>query len=138
MRMLLVEDDTIDADLVRRAFAKVADSFSIEWVRDGQEALDYLAQSGAYADVARPDLILMDLQMPRINGYDLLRAVKDGDPAKRRIPVVVLSSSEAARDIKAAYELGCASFFCKGQTFEELEKIASSINDYWANSVRLP
>ncbi|MDX2104428.1 MAG: response regulator [Alphaproteobacteria bacterium] len=136
-RILLVEDDPADAGLVKRAMRESRLLCQVEHVRDGVEALAYLRQEGeAYAGSARPDLVLLDLNMPRMDGREVLRLMK-GDDDLRRIPVVVLTTSDVERDIEASYGLGANSFVTKPMDVNDFFAVIRQIETYWFQVVKL-
>jgi CheY-like chemotaxis protein len=131
--ILLVEDDANDALLVQRAFRKAKAANPIRVVEDGEQAIDYLAGRGGFADRERyplPVLVLLDLKLPRKSGFELLAWLK-GQPALNRLPVVVLSSSEETSDINRAYDLGANSYLVKPVAFETLQEMVKVLNLYW-------
>jgi two-component system response regulator len=131
--ILLVEDNPDDAELTRRAFARNKLANEIIHVADGQEALDYLFAAGAYADrtdLLPPTLVLLDLNLPKIAGLDVLRRMR-ADPRTRRLPVVVLTSSNEERDLIASYDLGANSFVRKPVDFAEFLEAARQLGMYW-------
>ena len=132
-RILLVEDNAGDAQLMRIAFAEALPDARLSVVSDGETAVRTLLAGGD-----PPDLILLDLNLPRLSGHELLAALRDGeDPVLRRVPVVVLSSSQAAADVRRSYELG-ASHVTKPQDMDGLLAIAEAIARYWFGTVALP
>jgi two-component system response regulator len=131
--ILLVEDNPSDVDLTKRAFEKKNLANTLVVARDGQDALDYLFGAGAYAgrDVADPPAcILLDLKLPKVDGVTVLQAIKS-DPRTRMIPVVVLTSSNEPRDIKACYGLGTNSYIRKPVDFDEFVEAVSHLGLYW-------
>ena len=135
--ILLIEDDPADAGLVKRAVRDGKLLCSLDHVRDGEEALAYLRHEGAFAETRRPDLILLDLNMPRMDGRETLRQIK-GDDALKTIPVVVLTTSDVERDIEASYLLGANSFVTKPLDVQDFFRIVSALGDYWFSVVKLP
>ena len=131
-RILLVEDNAGDAQLMRIAFGEALPEARLSVITDGETALNTLLESGP------PDLVLLDLNLPRLSGHEVLTAVRGAeDPALRRVPVVVLSSSQAASDVRRSYELG-ASHVAKPQDMDGLLAIAEAIARYWFATVSLP
>ena len=132
IEILLVEDNPLDAELTMTALqgGKVANS--ITWVKDGAEALDYIFRKGEYAERADlpPRLVLLDLKMPRVDGIEVLRAIKS-DARTRRIPVVVMTSSEEESDIAKTYDLGVNSYVVKPLDFNSLADVARKAGYYW-------
>lgn len=135
--VLLVDDDPGDVLLVREAFEdhKVGNLLSV--VSDGVEAIDYVRRQGAYADVTRPDLILLDLNLPRKSGIEVLAEIK-GDPALSTIPIVVLTTSEAEEDVVRAYKLHANAYITKPVDFEQFSQIVHQIDDFFIGLVKLP
>ena len=137
IEVLLVEDNPGDVRLTREALkeGKVCNNLSV--VRDGVEALAFLRRQGQYGDAPRPDVILLDLNLPRKDGREVLEEVK-ADPALRSIPVVVLTSSEAERDIVQAYALHANCYITKPVDLDQFIRVVKSIEDFWFSIVRLP
>ena len=132
--VLLVEDDLNDIFLVKRAFKMAHLPDPLQVVTDGQEAINYLKGDGKYADrqgYPLPKLIVMDIKMPRRTGFEVLEWVKgDGRPL-RRIPIVIVSSSDNPDDINRAYELGANAYMIKPVNFKAVEHLFESITHYW-------
>lgn len=138
--ILVAEDDADDRILTRDALADSKIGAEPRFVEDGEELIAYLRRTGRYADAARsprPELILLDLKMPRMDGFDVLRVIKN-DPELRRIPVVVLSTSNTRDDIRKSYDLGVNSYSVKPSTYQELVKLMSRIGEYWFRTVEIP
>jgi CheY-like chemotaxis protein len=138
--ILLVEDRDDDIVLVRRAFAKAKIPNPLHAVKDGEEAIAYLAGEIPFTDrkaYPLPDLILLDLKMPGIDGFETLRWIRQ-QPDFRNIPVIVLTTSEDLRDVNKAYAAGANSFLLKPFDFENSIELARMIHDYWLKSSRLP
>ena len=134
MRILLVEDSLGDVGLIREAFATCEAKVDIRVARDGMDALDKLDR-GAFAE--RPDLILLDLNLPRMDGRELLVRLK-ADPELRSIPVIVFTSSNAPRDVARAYALHANCYLVKPPDLAGIERVVSQVNDFWIKTVRLP
>jgi len=132
VEILLVEDDPLDAELTMRALKTAGLANSLLWVKDGQEALDYLFQDGQYADRGRsaPRLVLLDVNMPRVNGVEVLKAIK-ADGRTRRIPVVMLTASTHERDMADSYHLGVNSYMTKPVDFAGFAEIVRRAGYYW-------
>lgn len=131
--VLLVEDDTDHAALVLRALDEASIGADVAWTRDGADALDYLRRQGRYRDTAfarRPDLILLDIKLPKLDGHDVLRAVKT-DPDLRTIPVVMLTTSAADGDLSTSYGEGANSFVTKPVRFSEFAEKVRDLTLYW-------
>ena len=138
--ILLAEDDPGDQELTRRALQDDLVRADLRMVEDGEEALEYLRREGAYSDPEsspRPDLILLDLNMPRMNGRELLKILKD-DPDLCRLPVVVLTTSEQEADILRSYDLGCNSYIQKPVEMDQFVVAVQKLGQYWFDVVTLP
>lgn len=132
IEILLVEDNPLDAELTMTALTSGKIANNITWVKDGAEALDYLFCKGEYAERADvpPRLVLLDLKMPRVNGIEVLKAMKD-DQRTRRIPVVVMTSSEEESDIARTYDLGVNSYVVKPLDFNAFSDVTRQAGYYW-------
>jgi CheY-like chemotaxis protein len=131
--ILLVEDDPNDVLLIQRAFRKAKLTDAIQVARDGEEAVNYLAGHGAYADRNRyplPVLVLLDLKLPRKSGFEVLEWIRV-QPGLRRLPVVVLTSSAEMLDINRAYDLGTNSYLVKPVSFDALLDMVKKLGVYW-------
>ena len=137
IQILMVEDNPDDIELTVEALkdARVANHLTV--VQDGEEVLSYLRCRGKYAQAVRPDLILLDLNMPRKNGRDVLRDIKN-DPKLKRIPVVILTTSQAEDDILHTYDLHANCYITKPVDFNQFLKVVRSIEDFWLTVVKLP
>jgi CheY-like chemotaxis protein len=137
IEVLLVEDDPGDVLLIREAFDfnKVHNNLNV--VSDGEQALDYLRGTGDYAGRIRPDLVLLDLNLPRKDGREVLAEVKS-DPDLRTIPIVVLTTSEAEEDVLKSYQLHANAYVTKPVDFERFVSIVRQIDDFFVSVVRLP
>lgn len=138
--ILLADDDPDDRMLTERALKQSRLVNELRTVEDGEELMQYLRYQGAYADRAdapRPGLILLDLNMPRMDGREALKEIKS-DPALRRIPVIVLTTSEAEQDILRSYDLGVNAFVTKPVTFNGLANAIKRLGDFWFEIVKLP
>jgi CheY-like chemotaxis protein len=135
--VLLVDDDPGDVLLVREAFEdhKVGNLLSV--VSDGVEAMAYVRGEGSYSQAVRPDLILLDLNLPRKSGIEVLEEIKT-DPALSTIPVVVLTTSEAEEDIVRAYKLHANAYITKPVDFEQFSQIVHQIDEFFIGLVKLP
>ncbi len=137
---LMADDDPDDRLLIKEAFQESLISNSIYFVEDGVELMDYLRKNDKYAHPATaptPDLILLDLNMPRKDGREALAEIKS-DPHLRYIPVVVLTTSKAEEDIMRSYDIGAASYITKPVTFDGLVESIRGLGQYWVQIVRLP
>jgi CheY-like chemotaxis protein len=138
--ILLVDDDPGDRELTRRALEDDALRVQLCTVNDGQEALDYLLRRNQFADPAvspRPDVILLDLNMPRMNGRRVLEKLRE-NPDLDRIPVIVLTTSSHEEDIVRSYSLGCNSFISKPVEIGPFMQAVRKLGDYWFELVALP
>lgn len=137
LEILLVEDSVSDAFLTQQALKDVPDVGRLSTVADGIEALDYLRGLDRFAGRPRPDLVLLDLNMPRKDGRELLAEVKN-DPELRRIPIVVLTSSSSERDVLAAYDLHANCYVVKSMDFPTFSRTIRAVAAYWLNVAALP
>jgi CheY-like chemotaxis protein len=137
IEVLLVEDNPGDAQLTRIALNDGKMCINLSLTEDGVDALAFLRKQGNYADAPRPDLILLDLNLPRKDGREVLAEIK-ADPSLRRIPVVVLTTSQSDTDILQAYELAANCFITKPVDFDQFVKIVQTIEDFWFTVVKLP
>jgi two-component system response regulator len=135
--VLLVEDDPGDADLTREALKEAKMMVNLTIVEDGEAAIAYLRKQEPYTNAVRPDLILLDLHLPRKDGREVLRELKN-DAVLRTIPVVILTTSQANADILDIYGLGGNCYVTKPVGFEEFSKVVRSIEDFWFTVVKLP
>jgi CheY-like chemotaxis protein len=137
IEILLIEDSPSDTELTVEALkeAKVRNSLSV--VEDGVQAIEFLRHQGVYADAPRPDLILLDLNLPRKDGREVLAEIKS-DPDLKMIPVIVLTTSRADQDILRAYELNANCYITKPVDFDKFLKVVHSIEAYWLLIVTLP
>ena len=136
--ILLAEDEPADAHLVKVALTENHILVDLHEVADGREALEFLQRRGArFADAPRPDIILLDLNMPRMDGREFLAAIKL-EPELRHIPVVVLTTSDVERDVVASYNLGAASYITKPVDVVQFMAAIRDLGDYWFDLVRLP
>jgi two-component system, chemotaxis family, response regulator Rcp1 len=134
--LLLVEDNYGDVLLVREAFrsAKIRNNLAV--ARDGEEALRILRREGLHADRPRPDLILLDLNLPRMDGREVLQAIK-ADPVLQPIPVIIMTSSKAEVDVLKSYQLSANGYIVKPVDFERLQEIVASLEMFWFTVVVL-
>ena len=137
IEVLLVEDDLGDVELTKEAIEATRLAVKLSVVRDGEEAMAYLRKEGSYADAASPDLVLLDLNMPREDGREVLRDMKD-DPILTHIPVVVLTTSDSEEDIVNSYDLGANCYVTKPVGLEQFMKVVQSVGDFWFMFVKLP
>ena len=137
INLLLVEDNPADVELTRVNLEQAKIHIELHVVMDGAEALDYLFQRNAHVDAKRPDLVLLDLNLPKVNGNEVLAKVK-ADSDLKRISIVVLTSSEAETDIAASYENYANAYVTKPIGLDSFNTIVKSIEDFWLTVVRLP
>ena len=137
LSVLLVEDDPGDVLIAREALAAGRLSTDLHVVNDGDEALSYLRQLDGYADATRPDLILLDLNLPKKSGHEVLAEVKQ-DPQLRRIPVVVLTTSQAQEDVAKSYDLHASVHVSKPVDFDDFTAVVRQIDDFFGNVAELP
>lgn len=135
--ILLVEDSPADVDLTREALSDAKVFNELHVVDDGVQALAFLHREGAYADAPRPDLILLDLNLPKKDGREVLAEIKQ-DPSLRRIPVVILTTSEAEQDILKSYDLHANCYITKPVDLEQFVTVVQSIENFWLMIVKLP
>lgn len=135
--VLLVEDDPGDVELTREGLATGKVLVNLHTVDDGFKALSYLRREGPYADVSRPDIILLDLNLPKMDGRETLKEIK-ADEHLRSIPVVVLTTSEADTDILKCYDLGASCYISKPVGFDAFLKVVRSMEDFWFTVVKMP
>jgi len=137
IEILLVEDSEADARLTIEALKEAKVRNRLWVVDDGVKALAFLRNQGEYADAPRPDLILLDLNLPRVDGRQVLGEIKQ-DSSLRRIPIVVLTTSRAEEDIVRAYDLHANCYITKPVDFVQFMDVVQSINEFWLTVVRLP
>jgi len=133
VEILLVEDNPTDAELAIRALKKNNFANNLVWVKDGAEALDFLFATGAYSECQAgngPKVILLDLRLPKVDGMEVLRRIKE-DERTRTIPVVVLTSSKEDRDVAESYQLGVNSYISKPVEFDAFAKVVAELGLYW-------
>ena len=137
IHILLVEDNPGDVRLTQKAFEKAKLHNQLHVVTDGIEALTYLRKEEPYAQAVHPDLILLDLNLPKKNGHEVLAEIK-GDPELRRIPVVVLTSSTDETDVRNSYDEHASGFVTKPVSLDGLMGVVQAIEGFWLQIVRLP
>jgi len=135
--IFLVEDNKADIRLIQEAFKNSSIPHQVVTVRDGMDAMAYLRQEGEYSDALRPDLILLDLNLPKKDGREVLAEIK-ADPALKRIPVVVLTTSRNEDDIFHSYELHVNCYITKSRNLSQLFQIVKGIEEFWLSTVTLP
>jgi len=139
VEILLIEDNPLDAELTIRALKKGGLANNLLWLKDGEQALDYVFRRGRYTDRddVLPRLVLLDLKMPRVDGIEVLKAIKQ-DERTRRIPIVIMTSSQEERDVAQSYDLGANSYVVKPVDFGAFADIARQAGFYWLAINRAP
>lgn len=137
VEILLVEDNPGDVRLTVEALKEGKVSNNLNVVRDGVEALAYLQKQNGYTECRKPDLILLDLNLPKKNGQEVLREIKK-DPVLKRIPVVILTTSEAEQDVLKSYDLHANCYITKPVDLEQFMRVVQLIEDFWFTVVMLP
>lgn len=137
IHILMVEDDPADIRLTQEALKNKKVLTTMDTVPDGVEAMAYLRREGSYADIQLPDLIFLDLNMPRMDGREVLSELQK-DPKLRRIPVIVLTTSEGEEDILCAYEMNANCYITKPVDWKQFIRVVELIEDFWLTVVRLP
>jgi CheY-like chemotaxis protein len=137
IEILLVEDTVDEAEMTMETLADGRIANRVHWVQDGEEAIAFLSRQGRHAGAPRPDLILLDLHMPRKDGFEVLAEIKE-NPQWRRIPVVVMTSSSKDDDILHAYNLHANCYVTKPLDFDKFMEAVRSIEEFWLSVVRLP
>lgn len=137
MDVLLVEDSPGDVRLTREAFAGANQRIQLHVASDGVEAMAFLRREGPHADAPRPDIILLDLNLPRMDGREVLSLIKDDDDLGT-IPTVILTTSEAEADILQSYKLRANCYLSKPVELDSFDALVKSINEFWVTRVRLP
>jgi len=137
IEILLVEDNVEEAEWTQQALKGGRVRNQIHWVQDGEQAMAFLRHESPYARVPRPDLVLLDIYMPRKNGQEVLQEIK-GDPQLKRIPVVIMTSSDDDKEVLKAYEHHANCFVTKPIDMDKFMDVVRSIEDFWLTIVRLP
>jgi CheY-like chemotaxis protein len=137
MQVLLVEDSPGDVRLTQEAFRDANDAIRLHVAADGVEAMSFLRREGAHAHAPRPDLILLDLNLPRMDGREVLTHIK-ADESLRTIPTVILTTSESEADIVKSYQLQANCYLSKPVQLEAFDSLVKSINDFWLTKAKLP
>ena len=135
--LLIVDDNPADVELAREALEQCAPGCQITSVGDGVEALAFLNRRDKYVNAVRPDLVILDLNLPKRGGLDVLAAMKAG-PSLRRIPVIIFSTSQLSQDVARSYELGANCYMCKPGNLTEFFAAMRSIEKFWFGSATLP
>jgi len=137
IEVLLVEDSPGDVRLTREAFREANGAIHLNVAYDGVEAMAFLRKTGKHVDAPRPDLILLDLNLPKMDGREVLAHIKD-DESLRLIPTVILTTSDAEADIAKSYQLQANCYLSKPVQLDAFESLVKSINDFWLVKVKLP
>jgi len=137
IEILLVEDSTDEAQLTMEALSEGRVRNRIHWVEDGEDAMAFLGRQGRHAQAPRPDLVLLDLRLPRMSGHEVLREIKR-DPNLKRIPVVIMTASDDEKDILSAYDGHANCYVTKPVDMDKFLEAVRSIEDFWMTIVRLP
>ena len=137
LEILLVEDNEGDIRLTVEAFKEAKIRNHIRVVRDGEEALAYLKKEAAYADVQTPDIILLDINLPKVDGKEVLQELKN-DPILKSIPVIMLTTSSAESDVQESYLNHANSYVIKPVDLDKFMEVIRSIEEYWISIVKLP
>ncbi|MCF8099929.1 MAG: response regulator [Desulfarculaceae bacterium] len=137
VKILLVEDNPGDARLAKEALKEAKVANELHWVEDGEQAIDFLYKQGDYTDAPTPDVILLDLNLPKKDGREVLADIKS-DPVLRSIPVVVLTVSEAEEDILKSYDLYANCYITKPLDLDQFLEVVKNIEDFWLTIVKLP
>jgi CheY-like chemotaxis protein len=137
VEILLVEDNPDDVDLTVEAFKENGTHSRLHVVEDGVEALAFLRRQGPYSEAPRPNLVLLDLNLPRKSGYEVLKEIKE-DPTLRHIPVVVLTTSSAENDVLLSYELAANCFITKPVELDAFLAVVRSVDRFWRDIATLP
>ena len=137
IQILVVDDDPGDVKLMKMTWSRSKIWMRVHVVKDGEEALRYLRRQGSYATASRPDLVLLDLNMPRKDGRETLTEIKQ-DPALHGIPVVILTTSESDEDIARSYAAGANAYVTKPIELHEFNRMVQAVDDFWLTVVKLP
>jgi len=137
VEVLLVEDSPGDVRLTRDAFRETNESIRLHVAVDGVEAMDFLKKRGLFVDSPRPDFILLDLNIPKMDGREVLAQIKKDNDLKT-IPTIILTTSDSEADIRKSYELQANCYLNKPVQLEDFENVVKSINDFWTTKVKLP
>jgi len=137
IEILLVEDSIDEADLTMETLREGRLRNRVHWVEDGEQAISFLRREGRFAAVPRPDLVLLDLHMPRMGGLEVLAEIKE-HPDWKRIPVVIMTSSSEEKDILSAYDRHANCYITKPIDIDKFIEVVRSIEDFWLSVARLP
>jgi two-component system, chemotaxis family, response regulator Rcp1 len=137
IEVLLVEDSPGDVRLTQEAFREASKLIHLHVASDGIEAMAFLRREGVHSNARRPDFILLDLNLPRMDGREVLACIKNDDSLKT-IPTIILTTSNSEADIIKSYQLQANCYLCKPVQLDEFESVVKSINDFWLTRVSLP
>jgi two-component system, chemotaxis family, response regulator Rcp1 len=137
LKVLLVEDSPSDANLIMTHVQRAHSTSQFFWVEDGESAIDYLHQQEEYSQSSRPDLILLDLNLPQMSGHDVLEHIK-ADSTLKQIPVLILTTSDYPADISRAYNLHVNCYLTKPADAQQFKNLTQAIGDFWFHAVQLP
>jgi two-component system response regulator len=138
-RLLVVEDSESDVELLREALADSDPAVELDVVRHGEDALAFLRREDPFPDAASPDLVVLDLNLPRMGGFEVLREMRADDDARlRRLPVVVFTTSGSSDDVETAYELHASSFVTKPSAFDHYLDTVRAFREFWLRVATLP
>jgi chemotaxis family two-component system response regulator Rcp1 len=137
MQILSVEDNAGDARLIAELFKSSGLAANLVFVKDGAQALDYVFKRGTYTEAIRPDLILLDLNLPKVSGHQVLAKIK-GDTDLKNIPILILTTSNSQRDVCSSYDLYANSFITKPVDLDQFDQVAKNIASFWFNTATLP
>jgi len=137
IEVLLVEDSPGDVRLTKEAFREANGAIHLHVASDGMEAMAFLTRQGVHAEAPRPDFILLDLNLPRMDGREVLATIK-GDDTLKTIPTIILTTSDAEVDILKSYQLQANCYLTKPVHLDEFEEVVKSINDFWLTRAKLP
>ena len=138
--VLVVEDDADDYDFLKAILKSCCEKASIQWVQDGEQAVDYLFQKGEYQDETRypaPDLVFLDIRLPKKNGLEVAKIIKE-DPRLKKLPTIMLTTSSSSADVQNAYENGANSYLKKPEGSQEMEQFKKAICLFWSPIVLYP
>ena len=135
--ILMAEDSPDDILITRRAWKKGNIRNPLHVVKDGEEAIDFIYKKGRHTKAPKPSLMLLDLKMPKMDGFEVLSQLKS-DNKYKKMPILVLTSSDRDQDVDRAYELGCNSYICKPVNFENFIKVVIEIQQYWLVLCKIP
>lgn len=137
IEILVAEDQETDAFFLQQAFGQSKIDVNVHWVKDGQEVMNFLNKQDTYSDKPRPDLIFLDIKMPRKDGHETLGEIK-GNAGFKDIPVVMVSGSQAMDDVVKAYKTGCNAYVSKSNGFEDMINFVEAVEKFWFLKARLP